>query len=137
MGDQLSGRQYGFKVRSVCRQPVQLGERDAPPARGTTGGFDRGVERDQCLREVTGVRGNAAVARAKHRVGAVDALERRATRARRALVACEAAAAEVLATRALQNGAAERGPVADLAAGSQRQGLLYEGIAGPHHRMVL
>ncbi len=110
-------------MRRVARQAVELGDRRC--ARAEPSGLhrlDRGVERPHRHRHVAGMRRDAGIAAADHRMLAADAANRRAAAAGLAFVARLVGVVEIRTARALQQVAGGRRLVAQLAgrAGQQR-----------------
>ena len=121
----------------VIRQAMQLRKRNRPGSRGAADRLHGGIECDESLSEVTGVCGDTMSAGPQDGVLPVDALERRASRARATPIAGPRDFAEILTTRSLQNVATQAGHVPDLAAGSQHQCLRDQRIVTPDERMIL
>jgi len=97
---------------------------------------DLRIQRHQRHRPVAGILRDAAAVDAQHGVVAVDAVQRRAARARDALVAGgPTRVAEVRAPRPLQDVAAQRRHVAELRAGGKLQALRDGRVAGQHARV--
>ena len=107
---------------------MEIAEGDAALA-ARAGGQHARFERSQGNTHVGRVRGDAVFARAEDRVHAVDAVDRRAAAARRALVARCARIVEVQAARSLQQVAAGRGHVAQLRRRSRENGAGEQRIA--------
>src|SRR5579883_843055 len=96
---------------------MQRRERYSPVA-ARARDLDAGIERNQCLREVARVGGDAAVADAEHGVTAIESLHRRATGAGIALVTfLIGGVAKIGAAGALQDIAAKARHIAKLRAG--------------------
>ena len=107
---------------------MQLRERNVADA-GFAGDLDGGIERDQGLREIAGIGGDALLGGAEHRMGAIEAFQRGAAGSRIALVAIGVAdVAEIAAAGALQDVAAERRHVAQLRAGGELERIGDHGI---------
>ena len=85
-GDQFAGCQRRLDLRRVAGRLVQLRERHGSEA-GFSGDLDRRIERDQRLREIAGIGGDALLGGAEHGVVAIESVERGAARSRIALVA--------------------------------------------------
>jgi hypothetical protein len=108
------GIQRVFEQGVVSRFDVQFAERQRPLAFWAEH-VEFGVERDQGYSPVARVGGDAGVAGAQQRMGAVESLESRTAAAGIPLVAGELrSAAEVAASRALQQVPADRRHVAQL-----------------------
>ena len=73
-------------MRRLARRPVEACEGNFARARRAVD-FDTRIERQQGLGKVARVAGDALVADAKHRMRAIEAIERRAARAGNSLVA--------------------------------------------------
>ena len=127
-GDELAGLQRGLDIGCRARLAMEVGELHRPRTFGALH-LQHRVERHQRLREIAGIGGDALVADAEHRMVAIDAVQRCATRSGHALVALsEGRVSEVRAARALQHVAAEARHVAQARGGGQRHGLGYGGI---------
>jgi hypothetical protein len=99
--------------------------------------FDRCFKRDQRLREVAGIGGNALVAAAKHRMHAIKPAHRRAARTRIALIAFAIRdIAKIRAAGPLQYVATEARHIAELLAGGLGQRLGNNGIIRLDARMI-
>src|SRR5947209_15672417 len=99
--------------------------------------LDRGVERDQRLREIPGIGGDAMLAPAEHRVRSIEAVQRGAARTRVSLVARGVGdIAKVDAPRALQYIAAKARHVADLLARRELERLRDHWIVAANRGML-
>ena len=115
-GDQISWLQARFYVGRAARFPVQIGEGHRPGAVPAQD-LDGRVERDQSLRPIARISGNAGIRSAEHGVKPVDAIQCRASGARIALVALRiGGVAEIGAAGTLKHIAAERCHDAELLA---------------------
>ena len=113
MGDQVARLEHGLTLRRVSRQEMEIANRNAALALAAAH-MDRCFQRGHGDVHVGGIRCDAMLARAKDRETAIEAIDRRATRARLALVARHRGVAEIDATRPLQQVAAGRGHIANL-----------------------
>lgn len=125
-----------FEQGVVSRFDVQFGEGQRPLA-CRADHVEFGVERDQGYGPVARVGGDAGVAGAQQRVGTVESVESRTAAAGVPLVAGELrSAAEVAASRALQQVPADRRHVAQLLGRRPPQGFRQRRIVAAYDGMV-
>src|SRR5205814_4932951 len=85
-GNQFALRQRRLDLRRTAGRLVQLLERKVTGA-GPAGDLDRGIERNQRLREVAGIGGDALIRGAENGMGAAEPIHGGAARAGIPLVA--------------------------------------------------
>src|SRR6266849_5908982 len=126
--DDLVRPQIAVELRRIARQTMEIGKRDAALAAlaGRQHARLEGGERDAHVR---GVGGDAMLARPQDRVHAVDAVDRRTTAPRLALVAGRRRIVEIQAAGSLQEIARGRGHVAQLRRGAREDRAAEQRIA--------
>src|SRR5579884_3817152 len=136
VGDEFARFEHILFLGSRTRDQIKLVQWNAPLT-FCAACVDRGFERHHRYGHVRRMGGDTVLARAQNGVDAVEAVYRRATGARFALVALVIRVTKVIAASALQQIAARRGHVSQLRRGPGKQrfrkhriALLYLGVPG-------
>lgn len=131
-GDQIAGLKRRLDMRRGAGQPVEIIQRDlAAPAFGAFN-FDLGVQRHHGDGHVGGVRRNAMFGRSQNGEDPVEPFHRLTAGAGVAFVAGHDGVVEIRAARALQQVAAGRRLVAQLAGCTGKQGAGQHFVCAAH-----